>query len=503
MTVATRVVTAGLMYETNSFSPGTADIADFTGRVFVQGPECFEVGRGGDEFAGALSVAAQTGVELVPTTLALGAAGPIVTAAAHATLRDRLLDGLSGWTRRVDGVYLRLHGAMVAQGCDDPEGEIIGAVRAMFGPDVPIAVSLDLHTNFTPAMAAGTDLIAGFRTSPHTDYYDTGARALTLLMAKLAGARPVLRFRKVPMMAAAESHDSTSGPLIDAFARMHEIAVEPGILDATMFLTQPWLDIPGLGWTAVVVADGDPELAQDRADELAAMLWDRRRATAVTKTPISLALRQIREHPGQGRPVVVSDGADSPTAGGKGDGNELLRALLGDGVEPPVGEGIDGPVLLTVTDPAAATACHRTALGATVTVSLGGSLSPAFFEPVPMTGEVTLLCDGEFVSRYPVQPAHAGPTAVLRRGPVHVVITSAPVRLLDAELYRRAGLDVRAAAMVQVKSSGGFRATYQEIADRIIELDTRGPADHQLTALPFRRISRPCWPWDTDLDRSW
>jgi microcystin degradation protein MlrC len=483
------------MYETNSFAPGAATVADFRGRVLVEGAECFTVGAGGDEFAGARAVAARCGMELVPTTLALGAAGPTVTAEAYGALRDRLLGGLEPQVGRVDGVYLRLHGAMVAQGCDDPEGDIITAVREMFGASVPIAVSLDLHTHFTPAMARGTNLIAGFRTCPHVDYVETGARATTLLHAAFSGASPVLRFRRVPMMAAAESHDNNSGPLADVYARLREIGDEPGILDASMFLTQPWLDVPGLGWTAVVVADGDGELAQRRADEVSAMLWDRRRDTVVTKVPIADALTDIRATPGRGRPVVLSDGADSPTAGGKGDGNDLLRSLL----EDPV----PGPVLLTMTDPAAAAACHEVGVGATVSLLLGGSQSPAFFTPVPISGTVTLLCDGDFLGRYPVQPGHAGPTAVLRAGEMDIVITSAPVRLLDAELYRRAGLDVRAAAVVQVKSSGGFRATYQPVADRIIMLDTRGPADHHLQALPFRRISRPCWPWDTDIDRGW
>src|SRR5699024_10397717 len=113
----------------------------------------------------------------------------------------------------VDGVYLRLHGAMVAQGCDDPEGDIIAAVRELFGPPTPMAVSLDLHTHFTAAMAAGTDLIAGFQTCPHVDYFDTGARAMRLLLSRLNGASPALRFRKVPMMGAAESHDNNRGPL--------------------------------------------------------------------------------------------------------------------------------------------------------------------------------------------------------------------------------------------------------------------------------------------------
>jgi microcystin degradation protein MlrC len=478
------------MYETNSFSPGTAGLADFQARVFVDGEQCFSVGGGRDEFAGALSVAGPAGAQLIPTTLTIGAAGPTVTAPAYAALRDRLLRGLAPLVGSVDGVYLRLHGAMVAQGCDDPEGDIIAAVREMFGGSVPVAVSLDLHTHFTPALAAGTDLIAGFRTSPHVDYFDTGARAVSLLLAALRGANPVLRFRSVPMMAAAESHDNNSGPLVQVFQRMHHIAAEPGVLDASMFLTQPWLDVPGLGWTAVVVTDGDPDLAQRRADELAGMLWERRELTLVRKTPVADAIADIRARPGAGRPIVVSDGADSPTAGAKSDGNTLLRALI----EDPV----PGPVLLTVTDAPAAQACHAAGVGAQLTVPVGGTLAPAFFQPVTVTGQVVTLCDGEFTSRYPNQPAHGGPTAVLRCGSVDVVLTSLPVRLLDAELYRRVGLDVGSAAVVQVKSSGGFRATYQPLADRIIELDTRGPADHELTRLPYARISRPCWPWDID-----
>ena len=293
----TRVAVAGLMYEANSFAPGAATLDDFRRRVYVHGPESFMVGAGGDEFAGARRAADREGIELFPTTLTLGAAGPVVTADAYRALRERLLDGLRPCAGRIDGVYLRLHGAMVADGCDDPEGEIIGLVRDLVGPDIPIAVSLDLHTHFTARMAAGTDLIAGFRTQPHVDYAETGARALRLLAARLRGARPRLAFRKIPVMSAAEAQDTNSGPLAPVFARLGEIAGEPGIMDVSMFLTQPWLDVPGAGWSAVVVTDGDRDLAQRRADELAGMLWDRRHDTLVRKTPVREALAAIATDP--------------------------------------------------------------------------------------------------------------------------------------------------------------------------------------------------------------
>ena len=487
-TAPLRVGVASLVYETNSFCPGVADLEEFTTRSFVEGPDVLTFGHGIDEIAGAAEVAAARGLVLVPTTAAGAASGPTVTAGAAQQLIRRLLDGLAA-AGPLDAVYLRLHGAMVSEDRDDVEGDILEGVRALVGPGVPIAVSCDLHCHFTDRMAAVTPLIAGYQTCPHIDFVETGRRAMNLLAAALDGATPVLRYRKVRMMASSEGHDTERGPLVPVIERLHAIEREPGVLDATVFLTQPWLDVRELGWTALVVTDGDPGLAQERADELAGMMWDRREDVLLRKTTLDAALERIRVSAPDERPFIVADGADSCSAGAAGDGVVLLSRLL----ESP----IDGPAMLIVTDEPAATACHAAGVGATVTVPVGATVTHQFFSPTSLTGRVVTLTDGRFRSLYPPADVDVGPTAVVETdGGIAVVITTRKANQLDYELYRHVGLDLSAAKLVQVKSAGGYRAFYEPLAFECIDLATPGPADSRLPRLPFTRPWSPLFPFD-------
>ena len=159
--------------------------------------------------------------------------------------------------------------------------------------------------------------------------------------------------------------------MVDIMAGARELETRPGILAVTVTPTQPWMDVAELGWSITVVADGDPALAQAAADELAWRLWERRERFLVHKTPIAEAVQQAIAH--DGVPVILADGADSPSAGGNADGNDLLKELLR--------IGYTGDALLTVVDPVAAAACVAAGIGATVTLALGGALTPGVLLP--------------------------------------------------------------------------------------------------------------------------
>jgi len=277
--------------------------------------------------------------------------------------------------------------------------------------------------------------------------------------------------------------------------RLHEITREPGVLDATVFATQPWLDVVELGWTAVVIADGDEQLAQERADELATMMWDRRERVLFAKTPVHEVLDEVRASGREDRPFVVADGSDSPSAGSTGDGVVLLEALMAD--------PIDDSVLLTVTDAQAGAACFAAGVNAEIAVDVGGSLAPAFFRPVTVTGRVVTLCDGKFRSKYPPKRYDSGRTAVLQIDSITLVITALPTFMLDQQLYLRVGLNPAEAKIVQVKSAGGYHAYYEPIAWKCVDIETPGPADSRLPRLPFTKPRRPLWPFDRDIAQPW
>ncbi|MEX2563459.1 MAG: M81 family metallopeptidase [Nitriliruptoraceae bacterium] len=494
-----KVLVGAIRHELNSFIEGTIRLDTFHRLGLQRGDEMFSQTEG-ESLSGAMGVAADRDITLIPTINAFAGAGPLVEEDVYAPMAQEILDGARTHRDELDGVYLPLHGAMVTTQRDDPEGDLIHDVRAIVGPDVPIAVSLDLHTHMTDRMVSGADILIGYRTCPHTDIFETGVRAMHLLADAIDSAtRPVAAHRKIRLMASAEAHDTTFGPLTVMQARARELEQQPGVLSVSILATQPWMDVPDLGWSATVIADGDLALAQRTADTLAQELWDARETYHVVKTPldeaIGVASTIAREKPGSG-PVVVADGADSPSAGSSGDGTALLAYILE--------HKVDLDTLLIVTDPAVPGLAAEAGEGATIDIDLGGRLSPRFFSPLRVTGaEVVTVTQGPYRSLYPSTMIDPGRTAVLKVRNTRVVVTEHPVFQLDLEPYRRLGLEPASAELVQAKSAGGFRAYFSPIASEVLDLDTVGPCDSNLTRLPFERITRPLWPFDPDLDEPW
>ncbi|MFN8621225.1 MAG: M81 family metallopeptidase [Chloroflexota bacterium] len=494
----TRVLIGGFMHEVHTFVPGALSLDDVRRNGYIAtGEEILGPAIGsGQEIHGARDVALANSVELVTSRMSFGGVGPRIADEAFAYLRDGILEVARREAGTLDGVYLSLHGASATTSEDDPEGALLAAVREIVGPDVPISASFDLHCHMTDRMVASADALIAYRTIPHLDFLETGQRAMQLLVDAMAGrTRPVVRQRKLRMMASAERHDTNHGPMVDIMAHARALETRPGVLAVTVTPTQPWMDVPELGWSITVVADGDPAIAQAAADELAWMLWGRRERFLVHKTPVAQAVEEAIAHPGL--PVILADGADSPSAGGNADGNDLLKELLR--------IGYTGDALLTVVDPAAAAACMAAGIGGTATVPLGGALTPAFYSPVTVTGEVITLRDGRFLHEVPVRPMDIGPSAVLRLAgtDIRILVSTRKGFQLDESIYHQAGLDPRRTKLVLVKSAGGFRGVYEPFASHIIEMDTPGLCTHDLPRLPFHRIPRPMWPWDLDLAEPW
>jgi microcystin degradation protein MlrC len=490
-----RVLLVGLKHEVNTFVPGVTTLEDFRRRYLLEGPAVFGPARGsGQEIDGIVEVAQAEGIELVPAVAANGGASRPVEDAAYVHIRDRALTRAREERGRIDGVILALHGAMATESSEDPEGELLAAMREVVGPTLPIVVSFDMHCHLTQQKVRAADAIVGYHTHPHVDFVDTGMRAMRIMARALRGeVRPVVVRRTVRMITSAEHHNTGRPPMEEIFQRIAALEREPGILGAALFATQPWMDVAELAWSAAVVADGDRARAEQRADELARMAWERRERFLVRKTPVAEALREALGS--DGRPFVLADSADSVTGGAYGDGNVLLRALL---------EARDAETaLLTLTDPEAAAACHAAGVGAEVTVAVGGKLAPAFYRPVTVTGRVRKLGDGKYVCELPATPIDVGKAAVLQVGGICLALSERPAPTIDQEIYRHLDLEPRKAKIVQVKSPGGFRAVYGRYAAGIFEIDTPGPTDSELTRLPFRKIRRPLWPFDPGLTSPW
>ncbi len=490
---AMRIAVGQLSQESNTLSPLATTRADFEAFGVCRGPDLLARMADVNELGGFIqSVRAWPGQHELLGLVRLWAwpAGP----ATHDTflwLRDELVGAVRG-ALPVDGILLSLHGALVADGAPDVEGEVLAAVREVIGPRVPLVATLDLHAHATRRMVEKADALVLYHTAPHVDVFETGARAAGVLRRILfAGARPVTAFAKVPMVVPAE-RANTQDPASVSFAlkqRLVELEGEPGILSAGLATVQPWLDVPELGTAVVVVADGEGERARQGCTDLAREVWARRRDYLPELISVEEGVRRAWAHPGG--LVVLSDSADATTSGAPGDSTHVLRELLK--YDWP------RPALVTLVAPEVVAEAARREPGAPWAVSLGGRRDPLHSRPIDATVEVVRRFDARFVLTGHLGKNLAidmGPSAVLRSGNVHVVVTSRSGPHFAPELFRAAGLDPFAAKVLVAKSPCGFRAAYAGRADEIVVVRAPGCAPANFWELPYQRIPRPLWPWD-------
>ncbi|MFN8520457.1 MAG: M81 family metallopeptidase [Chloroflexota bacterium] len=480
-----RVLVGCLFQEGDSFAPGhtTWDTFGIAGVLVGE-----ELRRDrlpeGKELAAAWDSLGAAGLDVVPAAFGWAPPGPPVDASAYGRLADAIVGRVDP---SIEGVYLQLHGSMVVDGLDDPEGELLRRVRSRLRPGVPIAASFDLHATMTRARATTLDVLTAYGTCPHVDLARAGGAAARVLAAAIrAEVRPVLGWAPLAMTAPPDRHDDAFPPFAELMAACRAAEAEPGILAAALLPSQPWLDVPDLGWSAVVTADGDPRLAEHVARRIAAMAWDRREAFLTgRRLPVGAALAEALAGPA---PYVVADAGDATNGGANGDSTELLRAALAHA---------DRRIFLTVTDPVAAALARATPVGSPLELTVGHGGAGAYDAATAVSGVVVAHPEGTFRYRHPFSSGLRGDLgicAVLAIGAIRLVLHGLPVGLIDPSPYEGAGLDPRDAEVIQAKSHISYRVGFDPITPRSVVAATPGPTTADLASLPWRRRSRPLWP---------
>ncbi len=486
-----RIAVGQFGQETNTFLTVPTTVATFED-VFIRRGNAMlsEYGAARMEVPAMLDVVREHGATPVPLLGAFAGAAGALTRECFEALGGELLQRLAE-AGPLDGVLLALHGAMVIEDEPDAEGELLERARAIVPAHIPIGVSLDLHGHITPRMLQPNTFLLGFREYPHIDLYETGERTARLLFDTIAGRRrPVMALAKRPMLVSPINARTTEPPLSLVVANARRMEAEGRILEAALFPVQPWMDVPDLGFAALVCADGSAEVAQKAADELADQAWALRADFAPDLTPLDDAIRIGLANPGL---TVVGDGGDAPSSGAAADNTAVLRALLAARADTSGRE-----TLLTLCDPEAAAEAARAGIGATVTLKVGHKMSHDG-EPLEITGKVQALTDGHYVMRdagAEGMTMEMGLTAVLAIGDIRLAIRSLRGLEWDTAMYTSVGLQPAAAALVFAKSPSHFRVSYAPIAARILAADTPGTTTGNILRLKFHRVTRPLYPFD-------
>jgi len=488
----TKVVVAMMEHETNTFSPVPTPLERFGRGGFgvPEGPAAYEAFKDtGTGIGGLLDVADHAGWEIV--TPIAGNAAP--SGKVHADAYDYMSDAICNAVEAgCDAVMLDLHGAMVAETTADGEGTLLARIRSI-APEMPIAISLDLHANMTDAIVNNCTVLVGYKTYPHLDMYEAGEHAGQLLVRTLAGEiDPVMVWGSRPILAQTlrmGHEDEPMGPLLE-MARMQE---GRGLLASSVFGGFPLADIWHAGLSVVTVADAKEADAVEARDALLEAAWAERAEFMFESEPLSQTIAEAKQM--TDGPIILLDHADNAASGGTQD----TVAVLAEVIE----QQLEDVAMFAICDPDAVKKMTKVGVGNQLSLDLGGKTDmPAIGrvgEPLKVTGTVRALTDGLFPVTVPMgrgTTTDMGATAVLQVGTVKVVVISRNVEPWDPGCFRSVGIEPTHMRYLILKSRIHYRAGFHDISTRDIPCNGVGVTSSDNSLFTFEKVRRPIYPLD-------
>lgn len=479
-----RLFAATLATETNTFSPLPTSLESYRETVFLRPGE--HPSDGPRMCTAPLFVArrraAADGFTLIEGSCFAASPAGVTNKDAYEAMRDEILAQLKA-ALPVDGVLLGLHGAMVAHGYDDVEGDIIERVRALVGPGCVIGVELDPHCHLTLRRVQLADIVITYKEYPHTDTVERAEEVLTLVLQKLRGkVKPVSSVYDCRQIASYR----TTMPLMRGFVdRIKALEGKDGVLSISVAHGFAYGDVADLGTRVLVITDGDKAKADKLATRLGEELVGMRGKTEpeYLSVPAAVATAMAAPH----GPVVVAEPSDNAGGGAPSDNTTVLRELID--------KGATSAALGPIWDPVAVRLCFDAGLGAHFPLRLGGKTGPQSGLPIDATVEVTALVPNGWQS-FGSSKVSLGDCAAVRIGGIDVVLTTKRHQAFGLDLLSNLGIDPLAKHMLFVKSSNHFMAAFGPIAKRVLYLESDGPLTRDYRRCPYVKVKRPIWPLD-------
>jgi microcystin degradation protein MlrC len=481
-----RLFAATIATETNTFSPLPTSLDGYRQCVFLrpgEHPEETPLMCTAPLWVARRRAAAE-GYTLVEGSCFAASPAGTTNRKDYELMRDEILGQLEA-ALPVDGVLLGLHGAMVAHGYDDVEGDVIERVRALVGPRCVIGVELDPHCHLTLKRVRLADIIVLYKEFPHTDVVERAEDVLDLVLRAIRGeVKPVTSVYDCRQIG---SYPTTL-PLMRGFVdRMKAMEGKDGMLSISIGHCFPYADVPELGGRILVIADGDKAKADALATRIGEEFVSMRGKTAPEYLGVEDGIEAALQW--NDSPVVMADPADNAGGGAPSDNTTILRRLIEREVE--------GAAVGPIWDPVAVRLCFDAGLDATFPLRFGGKTGPTSGQPIDAKVTVVGLGRDCWQSFGPTQ-VPLGDCAAIRVGAVEVVLISNRTQALGLELFSNLGIDPRARKLVVVKSTNHFMAAFGPIAKKVIYIDSDGPLSRDYRKIPYTRVDRPIWPLDQE-----
>ncbi|GFZ63049.1 microcystinase C [Pseudomonas amygdali pv. eriobotryae] len=474
---------AELYQESHSFNPIITGIENFE---VHHGEEAMELARGANSVLGGIvDAAAKAGVAIkMSASYHCSPAGAIDHKVYTQACDEILADARKGG---FDAIVLAMHGAMLTTECDDPEGSLMHRLREIVGPDLPITAGLDLHAHVTLSTLSACDFLTGFKTNPHADMAETGARAFTAAKDIVEGRfRPTRASVHVPMLTLGRDRTDAE-PLMGLHHYAAQAIRGEGFYDISIFNVQQFLNIPKVGQTIVVYGNGSADVTK-LADDVAQKLWALRDEVIGTYPSLESLLDRASQ-PTQSQTIIIGDQGDRVAGGGPGDSTFILTRLLHD--YPKLRAAVP------IRDSAALLKLKASKVGDDVTITLGGTYSK---DTAPVTVEGVLHACGANVTTVFEGPSQGGAKldtgeyAVVRKGDIYIVVTELPQTYMDPNFYRAMQVSVEDKDVLVARSGYHFSLNYASLGE-CVTADTPGMTAYHPKDQAFT-VARPFYPVD-------
>ena len=484
-----RIATAGFSHESNSFYSQPTQLEDFGG---CEGADVIDQYAGTfHEIAGYVAGTEEFGYELHPLLATSAMPGGPVTADAYEHFVGRILSGLEA-APKLDGVLLALHGAMVAEGFPQADGETVRRVRALVG-DLPIAVTHDYHANVPPELVDAADSLIIYKTNPHIDQRERGLQAASILTRQIRGEiQPEMALVKPEVLFNIYFHNTSVAPMQPLMQAAIELESEAGILGCSIAGGYQYADVPYMGPAIVVIADGDEEKARREAERLGEQMWASRDQLKHSVPDPAEAVRLALAS--EETPVCLLDMGDNIGGGSSGDSTFVLEQLLA--------QGADGWVV-SVWDVESAQACFAAGVGGQVQLSVGGKTDDMHGPTLEIAGRVRTLHDGSYEER---ERRHGG-GRYFNQGPTAVVQVeqagSKGLLLLNSKRacpnsihqITCAGIQPEHQRILVAKGAVAPRAAYEPVCGRLIEVASGGATAIDRPADDYQLARKSLYEW--------
>lgn len=488
-----RIAIAGFAHESNTFAAKPTTLNDFS---IWRGQEMLDhYTPTFHEIAGYIAGADEYDYELVPTLGANATPSGTVTREAYESIVGEILEQLRASKGEIDGILLALHGAMVAEEYPQGDGETVRRVRELMGPDFPIVVTHDYHGNIPEQLIRDSNALIVYKTNPHIDQRERGLQAAELLVKTIRKeVKPVTGFRKPNVLFNIAFHNTSIAPMQPLMQAAIDLEKQPGILAVSIAAGYQYADVPKMGPSIIVIADGDQELADREAQRLEDMMWAvRDELTPNLPTPaeaVTLAMQATET------PVALFDAGDNVGGGAAADSTFILEELLK--------QKADGWVV-SIYDPESVEICAQAGIGATVSLMVGAKADNIHGATLPITGKVRTLHIGTFEeterrhggARY----GNAGLSAVVevnRTAPGKgglLVLNSKRTAPMSIHQITSVGIVPQQQKILVAKGTVAPRAAYEPVSAQIIMVDSGGACDMNRDPSAFTRSRKDFYEW--------